>query len=171
MNCTIFSYPRSGDKAWRCFATQYAMSPNFGKMYETECLNTKFPLRTFLYAGYIVKLKKKTYSNLLQKMSILGEYLHSGTFVAAVADHKLAGGAHHRHLTGVPQLPLLLARDAKVELVVTWFVEYLENIASIVTNSLKKCPTAKWYFRLIYIKNNFKSIWVDKAYSEKHFII
>ena len=38
------------------FATQHAMPPEFGRKWETECLNNRFPLPTLLYAGYSVKL-------------------------------------------------------------------------------------------------------------------
>ena len=37
-------------------ATQHAMPPEFGKKWEMECLNTRFPLPTLLCAGYGVKL-------------------------------------------------------------------------------------------------------------------
>ena len=36
--------------------TQHAMPPKFGRKWETECLNTRFPLPTLLGAGYSVKL-------------------------------------------------------------------------------------------------------------------
>ena len=36
--------------------TQHAMPPEHGKKWETECLNTRFPLPTLLCAGYSVKL-------------------------------------------------------------------------------------------------------------------
>ena len=45
--------------------TQHAMPPEFEGKWETECLNTGFPLPTMLCAGYSVKLKKK---NLYTKM-------------------------------------------------------------------------------------------------------
>ena len=32
------------------------MPPEFGRKWGTECLNTRFPLHTLLYAGYSVKL-------------------------------------------------------------------------------------------------------------------
>ena len=38
------------------FATQHAMPPKFDGKWETECLNTKFPLVTLLCAGYSVML-------------------------------------------------------------------------------------------------------------------
>ena len=41
-----------------CSATQYAMPPKFVRKWETECLNTRFPLPTLLCAGYSVMLKK-----------------------------------------------------------------------------------------------------------------
>ena len=37
-------------------ATQHAMPPEFGRKWGTKCLNTRFPLRTLLCAGYSVKL-------------------------------------------------------------------------------------------------------------------
>ena len=37
-------------------ATQHAMCPEFGRKWETECLNTRFPLPTEMYARYSVKL-------------------------------------------------------------------------------------------------------------------
>ena len=37
-------------------ATQHTMSPEFGRKWGTECLNTRFPLPTLLCAGYSVKL-------------------------------------------------------------------------------------------------------------------
>ena len=37
-------------------ATQHAMPPEIGRMWGTECLNTRFPLPTLLCAGYSVKL-------------------------------------------------------------------------------------------------------------------
>ena len=45
-----------GKGAALCSATQHAMPPEFGSMWETECLNTRFPLPTLLCAGYSVKL-------------------------------------------------------------------------------------------------------------------
>ena len=36
-------------------ATQHAMPPEFGRKWETECLNTRFPLPTLLCARYSVK--------------------------------------------------------------------------------------------------------------------
>ena len=41
------------------FATQNVMPPELGGKWGTECLNTKFPLPTLLYAGYSVQLEKK----------------------------------------------------------------------------------------------------------------
>ena len=38
--------------------TQYAMPPEIGGKWGTECPNTRFPLPTLLCAGYSVKLKK-----------------------------------------------------------------------------------------------------------------
>ena len=40
-------------------ATQHAMPPESGRKLGKECLNTRFPLPTLLYAGYSVKLIKK----------------------------------------------------------------------------------------------------------------
>ena len=37
-------------------ATQYVMPPEFGTKWGTECLDTRFPLPTLLFAGYSVKL-------------------------------------------------------------------------------------------------------------------
>ena len=37
-------------------ATQHAMPPEFGRKWQTECLNTRFPLPTLLCAGYSMKL-------------------------------------------------------------------------------------------------------------------
>ena len=37
-------------------ATQHAMPPEFSRKWQTECLNTRFPLTTLLCAGYSVKL-------------------------------------------------------------------------------------------------------------------
>ena len=37
-------------------ATQHAMPPEFGRKWETECLNTMFPLPTLLCTRYSVKL-------------------------------------------------------------------------------------------------------------------
>lgn len=68
-----------------------------------------------------------TYSNFLEEMTIFGEYLHAGALVAAVADHELAGGAHHSHLPGIPQLPLLFASHAEVELVIARFIKHLRT--------------------------------------------
>ena len=36
--------------------TQHAVPPEIGRKWETECLNTRFPMPTLLYAGYSVKL-------------------------------------------------------------------------------------------------------------------
>ena len=38
------------------YAAQHAMSPEFGRKWGTDCLNTKFPPPTLLYAVYSVKL-------------------------------------------------------------------------------------------------------------------
>ena len=46
-------------KARRCSATPYAMHPEPGRKWGTECLNSRFPLPTMLCTGYSVKLKKK----------------------------------------------------------------------------------------------------------------
>ena len=48
------------DKFWNAAlssATQHAIPPEFGRKWETECLNTKYPLPIPLCAGYSVKLK------------------------------------------------------------------------------------------------------------------
>ena len=37
-------------------ATQHAMPPESGRLWGTECLNTRFPLPTLLCGGYSVKL-------------------------------------------------------------------------------------------------------------------
>ena len=37
-------------------ATQFAMPPEFGGKWETDCLITRFPLPTLLFAEYSVKL-------------------------------------------------------------------------------------------------------------------
>ena len=42
-------------------ANQNAMPPQIGGKWGTECLNTRFPLPTLLFAGYSVKLKKNFY--------------------------------------------------------------------------------------------------------------
>ena len=45
-------------------ATQcHAMPPEFGRKWETECLNTRFSLITLLWAGYSVKPKKTKNKN------------------------------------------------------------------------------------------------------------
>ena len=38
------------------FTIQYAVPPEFGEKWGTECLNTRFPLPILLCAGYSVKL-------------------------------------------------------------------------------------------------------------------
>ena len=38
------------------YSVWYAMPPEFGRNWGTECLNTRFPLPTLLCAGYSVKL-------------------------------------------------------------------------------------------------------------------
>ena len=45
-----------GESAALSFAIQYAMPPEIGGKWGTECLNTRFPLPTLLCAGYSVKL-------------------------------------------------------------------------------------------------------------------
>ena len=52
----IFSLLRFGVEAAVSSATQYAMLPEFGGKWGTECLSTKFPLPTLLCAGYSVQL-------------------------------------------------------------------------------------------------------------------
>ena len=42
-------------------ATQHAMPPEFGRKWGTECLNTRSPLPTLLFAGYSVKLIELLY--------------------------------------------------------------------------------------------------------------
>ena len=37
-------------------ATQHAMPSEIGRKWETECLNTRFPVPSLLWAGYSVKL-------------------------------------------------------------------------------------------------------------------
>lgn len=58
-------------------------------------------------------------------MSVLGEYLHARTLVAAVAYDELASRADHSHLAGVPELPFFLPGYAKVKLVCAGLVEHL----------------------------------------------
>ena len=52
----IFAFSRSGavENVTFSSATQHAMLPEFGGMWETECLNTRFPLPALLCAGYSV---------------------------------------------------------------------------------------------------------------------
>lgn len=57
-----------------------------------------------------------TDGDLLQEVAVLGEYLHAGALVAPVAHNVLAGGPHHGHFARVPQLALVLARYAELEL-------------------------------------------------------
>ena len=54
----IFPFLRSGVEAKRVLlsSAQHAMSPEFGRNWGTECLNTRFPLPTLLCAGYSVKM-------------------------------------------------------------------------------------------------------------------
>ena len=49
--------------------TQHAMPPEFGRKWETECLITRFPLLTLLFAGYF--LINLFYLYLLLKLVIL----------------------------------------------------------------------------------------------------
>ena len=44
---------------YRSVITKHVMPPEFGRKWETECLNTRFPLPALLCAGYRVKLTKK----------------------------------------------------------------------------------------------------------------
>lgn len=71
-------------------------------------------------------------------MSVLGEYLHTGAFITAVANNELAGRTHHGYLARVPQLTFLFAGRTEVELVSSGFVENLikrrtDKICSLVS--------------------------------------
>ena len=46
------------------FATQHAMTPEFGRKWRTECLSIRFPLPTLLRAGFSVKLIYNNNNNL-----------------------------------------------------------------------------------------------------------
>jgi len=48
-------------------------------------------------------------------MTIFGEDLHTGPFVATVADHVFAATSHNRHFTGIPQLTFIFAGNAELE--------------------------------------------------------
>ena len=52
----ILIYMVSRYSAALSFAIQHAIPPEFGGKWETECVNTRFPLPTVLCAGYSVKL-------------------------------------------------------------------------------------------------------------------
>jgi len=56
---------------------------------------------------------------------MLGEYLHPGSLVAAVAHHELSGAFHHCHLAWVPELSLLLARNTKLIAESSVFLKHL----------------------------------------------
>lgn len=66
--------------------------------------------------------------NLLNKVSVLQEDLHARAFVAAVTHDVLACLTLHSHLTRVPQLPFLLACDAKLVLVFSVLVKDLNAV-------------------------------------------
>lgn len=59
-------------------------------------------------------------------MSALGEDLHAGALVAAIADHKLAIVMHDGHLARIPELALLLAGHTELELQGTHLVKDLD---------------------------------------------
>ena len=56
-------------------ATQHAMPPEFGRKWETECLNTRFTLPTLLCAGYSVKLIFIYEERIECKISVNGKIL------------------------------------------------------------------------------------------------
>lgn len=65
--------------------------------------------------------------DLLDEVPVLGENLHAGALVATVTDHVLARRTHNRHLAWIPQLPLVLARYAELELERTGLLEHLQR--------------------------------------------
>ena len=61
---------------WRWVATLTTMLRKIGEKQGTECLNTRFPLSTLLYAEYSVKLIKKVYKKnyILQNLITVYNY-------------------------------------------------------------------------------------------------
>lgn len=61
-------------------------------------------------------------------MSTLGEDLHTGTFVAAIAYNEFAIVVHNSNLAWIPELTLLLASDTKLKLECTHFIKDFDSM-------------------------------------------
>ena len=74
-------------------ATLHAMSPEFGGRWGAECLNTRFPLPTLLYARYSVKLKINVYiyiqsKNFYYKKKSMATFLNLFSSLLAFVQNK-----------------------------------------------------------------------------------
>lgn len=67
-------------------------------------------------------------------MSVLGEDLHSGSFISPIAHNEFAVGSHYGNFARIPQLTLFFAGQSKLEF----------ERAVLFENLHEKCPYL-WY--------------------------
>lgn len=83
------------------------------------------------------------YGDLLQKMTILGEDLHAGTFVSTVANYILSSCSHYGYFARIPELALVFPWYSELEFEGSSFLKYLKD---------------KWFLELFFLFFDFKKI-------------